>query len=200
MKLRDTNPNLSKVSLEEFFNVVRWGTIYSLFPQISEFYNNQLSMVLILNYYGLDYVVEGVDHMQVNCLLLEHGSQDFNKSARYYSYDRNTGEPKEGVWCFKCQKYLTPFWYLYKMEKEYKNVPIVEFFLWIKKVFRVDFPRDLILDFDPDSFYDFGESGEKQNIIAKFSYARSLRELKDKDPKLYLNNIVNLYKTMKIGG
>lgn len=199
MKLRDTNPNLIDLSLEEFFKVVRWSTIFSLFPQIAEYYNSRLSMVYILNYYGMDYVTSGVDHMQVNCILIEHGSQDINKSARYYSYDRNTGEAKEGVWCFKCQKYLTPFWYLYKIEKEYKDVQIFDFFLWIKKVFRVDFPKDIVLDFDPDSFYTFEDVEGRQNVLSKFSYARSLRDLKGKDSKLYLESIVNLYQTMKIG-
>lgn len=200
MKLRNINPELADASLEEFFKKIQWGTVFSLLPQISEFYDNQLSMINVLKYYGLDYVVEGVDHMQVNCLLAEHGSNDFNKSARYYSYDRHTSDAKEGVFCFKCQKYLTPFWYLYKMERDYKSVQIKDFFLWIRRIFRVDFPRHLILDFDPDSFYTFEDVEEKQSILSKFSYAKSLRQLKDSDPKLYLRNIVSLYQTMNIGG
>jgi hypothetical protein len=138
--------------------------------------------------------------MQVNCLLFEHGSNDFNKSARYYSYDRNTGEDKEGVFCFKCQKYLTPFWYLYKMEKDYRSVQIKDFFLFIKKIFRVDFPRHLILDFDPEAFYTFEDTEGRQGILSKFSYAKSLRGLRDSDSKMYLRSIVNLYQTMNIGG
>lgn len=199
MKLRDINPNLSDVSLHKFFELVQWGTIFNLLPQIAEYYDNKLNMIYILRYYGLDYVYEGVDHMQVNCLLVEHGSKDINKSARYYSYDRHSGNDKEGVFCFKCQKYLTPFWYLYKMEKDYKNLNIFEFFIWVKKIFRVDFPKDLILDFDPDSFYIFGSPEDAQNIRSKFSYAKSLRKLKEVEPKIYLNKIVDYYQTMKIG-
>lgn len=199
MKLRGINPKLSDVPLDQFFALVQWGTIFSLLPQIAEYYNNKLKMIYILRYYGLDYVYEGVDHMQVNCLWVEHGSSDINKSAKYYSYDRYTDNEQEGVYCFKCQKYLTPFWYLYKMEKDYKNVTIFDIFLWIKKIFRVDFPRDLVLDFDPDTFYNFGSSEDQQSLMAKFSYAKSLRKLKKSDSKIYLNNIVNLYQTMKIG-
>lgn len=188
------------MSLKDFFKAVQWGTIFNLFSQIAEYYDNALSMISILRYYGLDYVGEGEDHIQVNCLLVEHGSRDVNKSARYYSYDRNTGEPKEGVYCFKCQKYLTPFWYIHKLEKEYREISIIDFFLWIKVVFRVDFPRDLVLDFDPNTFYTFGDTESAQNRMAKFSYAKSLRSLKKNNPILYLENIVQLYQTMKVGG
>lgn len=199
MKIRDLHPDLGRVSLDRFFEVVKWGTIYNLFPQIAEFYNSRLSMVRILNYYGMDYVTEGVDHMQVNCLLLEHGSDDFNKSARYFSYDRNTGDAKEGVYCYKCQKYLTPFWYLYAIEKERKKITLLEFFQFVKRIFRVDFPRNLVLDFDPDSYYTFDDVGERQNVLSLFSYAKSLRELK-RDPEIYLKSIIEFYRSMKIGG
>lgn len=198
MKLRDLNPGLANVSLDEFFIKIQWGTLFSLLPQISEYYDSRLNMVQILHYYGLDYVEQGVDHMQVNCLWSEHGTNDFNKSAKYYSYDRHTGEAKEGVYCFKCQKYLTPFWYLFKMEKDQKGVHIMDFFKWVKRIFGVDFPRDLILDFDPNAFYTFDDIEEKQSMLSLFSYARSLRKMKE-NPMLYLTNIVNLYNTMKIG-
>lgn len=198
MKLRDLNPGLIDVPLDEFFNKIQWGTLFSLLPQISEYYDSRLSLVQILRFYGLDYVEQGVDHMQVNCLLVEHGSNDFNKSAKYYSYDRYTGEAKESVYCWKCQKKLTPFWYLFKMEKDQKGVHIMDFFKWVEKVFGVAFPRDLILDFDPSSFYTFDDIEEKQSVLSLFSYARSLRKLKE-NSMLYLTNIVNLYNTMKIG-
>jgi len=199
MRLRDINPELSNLDLEEFFKAIQWGTVFSLLPQIAEYYNSKISMVYVLNYYGLDYVTSGIDHMQVHCLLLDHGTSDFNKSARFYTYDRNTGEPKEGVWCFKCQKYLTPFWYLYKMEKDFRSRGLLDFFILLRKIFRVDFPKDLILDFDPDSFYTFEGGEDRQNILSLFSYARSLRGMKQSDIKNYLSNLVNFYQTMKIG-
>jgi hypothetical protein len=197
MKLRESNPNLKFLPIEEFINSVKWNIIFSLFAQIANYYDLKLSLISILNHYGLD-ISEGSEEIQIQCLFLEHGSEDRNKSARYYSYDRTTGEPKEGVYCFKCQKYYTPFWYLYKLEREYKKLNLIEFFVWINKIFKIDFPRDIILDFDPDIFYTFENLEEKHNFLELFNHAKNLRGLKNKDKEIYLRDLVNFYQTMKI--
>jgi len=200
MKLKEINPKLKNLPTKEFLTTIQWSTIFNLLPQVAEYYNSRLSMIQVLNHYGMGLEGGDTDEIQVNCIFLEHGSEDRNKSARYYAYDRNTCEAKEGVYCFKCQKYYTTFWYLYKMEREYRNMDLINFFLWIKVQFGVDFPKDMVLDFDPDSFYTFDGPGDRQNILSLFSYAKTLREIKNNDPVLYLKSIVNLYQTMKIGG
>jgi hypothetical protein len=197
MKLKDSNPDIKYLPLKEFIDSVKWNTIFSMFSQIADYYDSRLSLISILNYYGLD-IDKGSEEIQVQCLFLEHGSEDRNKSARYYSYDRTTGEPKEGVYCFKCQKYYTSFWYLYKLEREYKKLNLLDFFLWVDKIFKVNFPKKLVLEFDPESFYSFENLEDKQNILDLFKYAKDLRRLKEENKNIYLGNLINFYQTMKI--
>lgn len=193
MKLRDLKPELETASQGDFLRGVDFGNVFLLLPQIGQYYDTQITYARLLPYYGIHDVEVGSDVVQVNCILLEHGTADKNRSARYYAYDKNTGLPDEAIYCFKCQKALKPFWYLYKMEKDYHNRSLIEFFDFLLVTFGVSFPRDLLLDFDPETYFTFTESKNKLNILKLFDKAKEVRGIRSVDTLGYLNSLVALY-------
>jgi hypothetical protein len=143
---------------------------------------------MVLRNYGVE-VVDGVDEQQVSCVFLEHGSHDRNKSARYFAYDREKANDDESVYCYKCCKRWTPFWYVYKYEKEYNGLKLTGMFPLMKKRFGVAFPRDILLDFDPEKHYTFEDTQEGEAIRLGLKRAIALREIKKRNLPIYLEKI-----------
>lgn len=192
MKLKDLFPDLEKVSTEEFLEKIKGSTLIDMMSELVDHYNINLRLWEILNHYGVDKVDETTEAMQVPCLLYEHGSGDVKNSAKYFSYDRETGDNSESVYCYKCQKKLTAFWFIYKYEKEYNGKNFKGILLYIKKIFKVDIPRKLILEYDPESKYSFETLECENETYSKFVEASKIRDLKITDDKEYINKLIGL--------
>lgn len=193
MKIRDIHPEFINLSEEDFISQIPYPPIFNLFMDISDYYDKELPLWQVLRNYGIYDVDEYSDQIQINCLNLEHGSTDFHKSARYFSINRETGEYRPSVYCYKCNKLLTSFWYLYKYEKDHHSLNIKEIYLMIWKKFGVKFPRDLVLEFDPDTFFSFdNDFEEKKSLKDGFIYAEKVRELKDHDLNLYFQYLKSI--------
>lgn len=194
MKFRTLHPEFVNLPEEDFIDRIPYQTVINLFMQIADYYNENLKLWEILRTYGIYDVDEYTEQAQVSCLCVEHGSSDHHKSARYFSVDRDTGNHRPAVYCYKCNKLLTTFWLLYKYEKDHHDLNSKEIFKLISKTFRVPFPRDLILDFDPEKFFTFDESEEdRKKALEGFKYAESLRQFKT-DPPIYCEKLNLLMK------
>lgn len=193
MKLRDLNPELVKLNTEDLIQRVKYSYIFALMDQISEYYSESLALWKVLNYYGIPEPDAEIEQCQVSCLLVEHGSGDKHASARYFSFDRETGLRKEQVYCYKCSKILSSFWYIYKYEKDYHELNMKDVFIFIQKTFGVQFPKDLILEFDPEKFYTFDSEDDRITIMEKFNRADKIRDYKNTDIQVWLDSLINLY-------
>jgi predicted Rdx family selenoprotein len=135
------------------------------------------------------------DEEQVECSFYEHGSNDAHKSARYFSYDRQTQTKSERVYCYKCQKMTTAFWYVFKQRRDHHKESIKDVLLYIEMRFGVALPRDLILAFDPEAFYTFAEgSDQQQKVRDLFIKARQIREVRH-DLPAYIGLLQGLLMT-----
>jgi len=155
------------------------------------------SLWKVLNHYGIDEPDAATEQAQIPCLLVEHGSSDRHSSARYFSFDRETGTHKEQVYCYKCSKILNSFWYIYKYERDFHELNIKDVFLFITKTFGTPFPSDLILDFDPEKFFTFDSEDDRAASIEKFKLADKVRAYKDIDIQQWLDSLLTLYISLK---
>lgn len=193
MKLRDKVPEWVGAPTNVLLDAIQ-NTMSDLIFQIADAYKLTLPMWRVLQEYGYD-VGPDDGEVQLHCRLPSHGGVDNNKSARYFPSDRDTGGAWGGVHCWKCQKRKTAFWYVHAMEKGRSDATIRDVIEFIQQRFRVPFPRDVVLDFDPDEFYSLSGPGVvRDDLSARFAQARAVREnLKDADQGAYANALVAIY-------
>jgi hypothetical protein len=192
MKVRIMRPEMVTANEDEFLGNLNFQYVYPLFGTIAEWYGEYIPLWRVLNHYGIWDVGDDTDEEQIQCLLIDHGSEDTHASARYFLHDRETDERREAVYCYKCQRLLTSFWYIYNMEKDRHGLTSVEIFHFIWEKFGVAFPRDLYLDFDPSAHYDYDmeQSEEKGKYFAR---AQEVLMLKESNPQIYLDSLIYLY-------
>ena len=189
MKFRLSHPDFENFSDEEFIDKVPYDKIIHLFMKIADYYNKSIPFWRVLQSLGIYDVDQHTEESQVSCMLIEHGSADSHKSARYFSHDRDTGEYRPAIYCYKCNKLLTTFWFLYKYEKDNHGLNSKEIFKLISSKYKIPFPRELVLDFDPDTFFSFDENSEEnRNMLKGFEVAAKYRQLKV-NPELYCEKL-----------
>lgn len=193
MILRDMHPKWAKFPSKELLEQVSYNHIFCLLDEFTQYYNDKLSLCMILSRLGVDEVLEGTEEQQVPCILIEHGTRDTHASARFYSFNRESGEHVAAVYCHKCGKRLTAFWYLYKYLKDYHGVKLKAYFLKLEKEYGVPFPRDLVLNFDPKIFFTFEDQGRTQ-AVKKFQDQERLRNSKQEDFESYAERLMLLYR------
>lgn len=194
MKLRERHPDLVTTPSAELLRKINRETIFATLPELAEAYTTTLPMWRVLHHYGQTHINEHDTEKQVNCLWLSHGSIDRNRSARYFSTDRNTAEARGAVYCYKCQRSLTSFWYVYRMEHDSHERSLIDTLLFIETTFGVKLPRDVILDFDPDTYYSFADAqNTSSQLLTYFAQAGKLRALKTVDPETFCQSLYALY-------
>lgn len=194
MKLIEQYPDFATIPTETLLQKVSRDTLFATLPDVSELYSSALQMRNVLKYYGQDHISSGETERQVNCLWMSHGSVDKNRSARYFSTDRKTGETRGAVYCYKCQRSLTSFWYTYRMEADIRGLSLNDTILFIERTFGVKFPRGPILEFDYDKFYSFStETANQMNTLVFFEQAAKVRSLKEVDLPAFCQSLYALY-------
>lgn len=193
MKLGERYPEFVTLPTSSLLEKLSRETLFALLPEIAESYVSVLPMWAVLSHYGQDHVSEHDTEKQVNCLWLSHGSKDTNRSARYFATDRHTGGSRGSVYCYKCQRAITSFWYVYRMEHDFHGKSIADTILYIEACLGIRLPRTVILDFDPDTYYSFSDHQVEQQLIQYFSQALKLRVIRDQDPGSFLQSLYHLY-------
>lgn len=174
MQLKAYYPdNATTLTTKEFLSYTQGAWIGAALEPISEYYNSKLSLPTLLAEYGVE-VDPGAKEAQINCTFSEHGSHDNHKSARFYNYDRKTDTKSERVFCFKCEKVTSAFWYAYKQKKDFEQMKLKDLFIWIEARFRIPFPKHILLEFDLESHYTFGSSSSTNRTLSLFAQARNL--------------------------
>ena len=198
MMIRDFYPDLEREDELGFIEKIPMKSVFPIISEITAYFDKNMTIAGVYDHYGIS--IRGVSggEYQIPCLLLEHGSQDTHNSARYYASDRETGVDSERIWCFKCQKFLTPFWLFHSREKDYHGLSFREILQGIWKYFRIPFPRELVLDFDPEKFYQFEDSkiDEKLKILKQ---AQKIMVLKEFLPREYLVELKRFWKSAYTG-
>lgn len=170
----------------------------SCMGDIKDYYNLQIPLWKLLNKEGIYQVDEGVDALQIPCILNSHGSSDNHASARYYSYDRETGEYKETYYCFKCNKSYRSFDLIVQLAQDKIELPFSEVFDYIEREYRVKFPLNILLDFDPDEYYTFENkevASKRTTILDAFEKAKDIRSRKEMSPE-YLAEVSEFFKSL----
>lgn len=194
MQLRERYPDLVTAPSAELLRKLSRETLFAVLPDLAEAYTTLLPMWQVLHHYGQDYVTQHDTEKQVNCVWVSHGTVDKNRSARYFATDRNTGAPRGAVYCYKCQRSLTSFWYVYRMEHDLHERSLFDTMLLVEATFGVKLPRDVILDFDPDTYYSFTDTMAAQTqLLTHFDSASKLRALKNADPESFCQSLYVLY-------
>ncbi len=198
MKLRDSQPGLKALSQVEFIRQVPWEALMASMESLVGYYTPKISLAGFVSTLGRDEVEYGGGEQQVHCLLPEHGGCDLNRSARYFSANRETGDFEEAIYCYKCGIMLTSFWYVYRYLKEFRGVGFREFFEILLLEYGISFPMDLVLNFEPDTFYSF-EKSKGVGIEEKLNFALSLRRTRLEDQEGYRKVLRELWVSGKTG-
>lgn len=192
MKLIDLHPEWARMAPRDILEKIQSDTLFHLLEITAEYYSEQLPLWRVLNYYGVDEVDANTESAHVPCRLLSHGSVDKHTSARYFTIDRNSGDYRPAFYCYKCQRMLTSFWFLYKQERDISERNLRQIYEFILDHFRIAPPLDLWFEFDPDTHFTFDENSEPDVVLASFERATKIAELKSVDPKLYLQSLKNI--------
>lgn len=183
----DTHPEYQNYTEEQVIEKVPLNILIAILFDVASAYDVALKMGSIYQYYGY-YMDDSSDFQQVPCLLPSHGTGDKHPSSRFYSQDRNTGAKRHSVYCFKCQKAVTPFWLLYNREAGIRDVKIKEIFTFIYKTFRIPFPRTILYNFDAEAYYMLSES-ECATKRKRFQAAEVLMKMKESKDPAYLTEL-----------
>ena len=178
MLLRETLPKgIMQKSTAEFLKEIPLRYLVDMMPTLEEFYEESYSMLPILRDYGVE--IDSVsDNQQVNCSFKEHGTSDNHKSAKFFYEDRNTGKKSERVFCWKCQKVCTLFWYILKQAKDWKDLKMVDALVAAESRYGYRVPRSLILDYNVDNYYNIEKKENKtQRTMGLYRSAREIRNL-----------------------
>lgn len=194
MKIRDAYPELCNFSSEALLQKIDPSTLHSCLTDIGEAYAIALPMHMVLSHYG-EHVGAGDSDRSVRCLWSTHGTEDKNRSSRYFPIDRNTGQPRGAVYCYKCQKSLTSFWFVHQMMKDQGFTQLEDTIKYVENTFGVPFPRDVLLDFDPDTFFSFETEGPSSSgqLRMAFEKAKAMRDLKNVSPETYIGSLMTLF-------
>lgn len=200
MKLGLLIDNINNKSIEEIIDFVGFSkTIVPLIPDLIEYYDNEMNLFEIINHYSDESLDGSEDEVQVHCCFPEHGGSDNHKSARYYSRDRDSGENRESLYCFKCQIRRGAFLTSLHIERHNRDKwSIVDHFKFLEDN-SIVFPRYIIEDFDPDKYYtwDAEEAGYKTKVLKIFESVERIRELKSYDPLEWLRQAENLMRNVE---
>lgn len=192
MKLLELHPEWLSKGPRDILTEIQSDTLFHLLDITAAYYEQALPLWRVLNYYGVDTIDANTESEHVPCRLLSHGTVDKHTSARYFTTDRNTGEHRPAFYCYKCQKMLTSFWFLYKQERDISERNLRGIYEFILDNFNIAPPIDQWLEFDPDLHFTFDENAEPDLTAARFEQALKVRMLKQVDSKLYLEGLKNL--------
>lgn len=154
MKYKDTHPEHVHLRTKDFLSEVPPQAIFNVFKDLIDWYQVNLPLWVVLNFFG-EHLTGNEDEQQVQCRLPEHGTRDNHASARYFSYDRDTGKQKQTIHCFKCQKSTNSIGLLFKHLTQTQGMKPVEVFQFIEDNFQLEFPKSIVLEFDPETYYSF---------------------------------------------
>ena len=188
MNLSELYGDLNEFSWDDFKIRIR-PYIFMCFKSLVDYYDTHLDFREVLSHYGVS--VYDTDEQQVTCKLLEHGGVDITPSARFYKYDRETGKERHSVYCHKCNKLLTPFWYVYSMERDYRQENIWGVVDNIKKYYKIPFPRYIFNTFDPEKYQSDVDDME-MDVGARFLESDNMRETKFSDVDIYFMRVSNI--------
>ena len=172
--LRQLYPGLATVSLEQFWQTINFGNLTFLLDELSDYYTKNLPLWRVLVHYGID-ADDSDEQRQVPCLWRTHGGPDRKFSARYYPIDRNTGEWRPAVSCFKCQTMKTSLWYVYEVENWHRQRGIADAMSFIEYQFKVKVPRHIFLDFDPLAAASLS-AAQQAETVKLFQHALAIRQ------------------------
>jgi hypothetical protein len=189
LKIRDLFPDLEKALVKDFLEKLNMQTIFEVLPKLVDYYNSELKLWQVLNHYGNLDLYEDTEAQQVPCLLPEHGTEDKKNSAKYFNYDRDTGELSESVYCYKCCKKMTAFWFVYSYEKESNGKNLIEVLIYLDQVFKISLPKNIFLDYDAEQQYSWDAVEENESIVHKFKYMESIRITKYADINKYVQEL-----------
>lgn len=196
MKLALSHSHLNDcLSDDSFIQAVDPKYLHACLKPLADYYDEHLLLWQVMHHYGVDEVSPEDDTAQVPCILPEHGTNDNHKSSRYYRFDRDTNAERGSVWCFKCEKLQTAFWFIYNQETGNYNKKMKEVFQFIFYKFGVRFPRDIILEFDPVGYYSFDSDEDVKSIRAAelVPLVKKLITEKESHPE-YLKDVLQVVK------
>lgn len=184
MFLKDQLPPTNSLSTKDFLELIPSFYLVHMGNDLANFYAKNYRMTKIMQYFDVEVETFGGDQ-QVSCSFSEHGTKDIHKSAKYYESDRNTGEMSERVYCWKCEKMSTLYWYILKQAKDHENLNMKDALVWAEQRFGYKVPRDIILNYDIDQFYSFDDSAGG----FKKSLSHNLKEIADARTLLKQGNL-----------
>lgn len=200
MKLRDKYPSMVDMEPSTLFRKVDISTVIACLDPISAYYVEKLPLADVYNHYGtqlLDPLGVYWPHLStdeseanINCILPSHGGADRHRSGKYYQIDRNSGEYRPSVYCFKCQAMKTSLWLAHAIERE-RGKDLLDTFDLIYNTWKVPHPRNIVLDFDDEVYYQV-KSDSATDLVSRFNRARNIRSIKDKDLGLFLSQAAEL--------
>jgi hypothetical protein len=194
MKVGELHPEYLGMDCSEFIDKVSMNYVHPVVGAVTEYYDSALSIPDIYAHYGAPLRTLSGDEFQVPCILFEHGGSDVHNSSRFYTRDRESGKDSQRLWCFKCQKFTTPFWLVYKREVDFNGASFREVLKNIWVWFRIPFPLSIVLEFDPSQHYQM-EDRNKEEKLRIFGVAQRLRQQKIEDPGEYLRMLKNFWKS-----
>lgn len=176
MLIRELEPGWVALPTGPLLERVPFHVLHALVGPISDWYKAALPMWAVLRFYGDD-VGPYDQEKQLRCRLPTHGGADSRPSARYYAQDYKTHGAFGGIHCWKPEcKRKTSFWYVYAMEKARSEARYSDVFLFIEHWFRVPFPRDIVLDADPERvLVAEADTAAQDDLARRFLQAGLLR-------------------------
>ena len=198
MKIKLMVDNLNNKSIDDIVKVVGFSdTIFPLIPDIIEYYDKEIPLWQMINHYSEDTdLYEGEERqVQVHCIFPEHGSADYHKSATYFPFDRDSGETRESLWCFKCQIRRGAFTTSLHLERNRNEKwSIVDHFKWLEKN-GIPFPKNIIGEFDPEKHFTFDEeNSQEEKLLKMFKDVDIIKELKGSDIQEWLEASENIVR------
>ena len=194
MKLRDKYPSLAEMQPSVLFRRLDRQPVFAGTAEIANYYTQELPLCDVYNFYGdqlsaqydgyFPHLDSDTSEANISCLLPSHGSADKHRSGKYYSFDRNSGEYRPSVYCFKCQKLSTSLWLVFAIERE-RGKDLLDVFDVIFNNFRVAHPVDIVLDFDDEAFYKV-QDDVALTLKARFNKAHAIRRKQSEDFNTYI--------------
>lgn len=204
MLFRETNPNWVSMPTDLLLKSIPHVHLRKLMRPVAAWYELNLPMWLVLQSvgyngsggFGYPHIGPGTDEEQLSCILPTHGSTDERPSSRYYQFDKNDGTRCGHLYCWgPCQKAFTSYWYLWTYLRgnfEYGHRKVI---VTIEEQFGVPFPREIVLNADPDRLDDFqGDEDYKRIARARFVQNRIIRnDVRPREPGMALAAWAELY-------
>lgn len=148
MRYIDIRPDFLGMGVLEVLDKVDMEVVMGCMVDMNAWYEVELPLWRVLAAYGSGGVGEGDESGVVSCRLPGHGGEDFHASAKYFRDDRESGRYRPAVYCYKCQKVLTSFWYVHTQEKARRGLNLRGVLKFIYERFGVSPPLKLWWDWD----------------------------------------------------